>query len=52
MVAEEMRKLAESTNENAVLIGDTIGDTAKKIEEVSGASCRPRRSAWPATSIW
>jgi methyl-accepting chemotaxis protein len=38
VVAEEIRKLAESTNENSVLIGDTIGDMAKKIGEVSGAS--------------
>jgi methyl-accepting chemotaxis protein len=40
VVAEEIRKLAESTNENAVLIGDTIGDMAKRIEEVSGASAQ------------
>lgn len=38
VVAEEIRKLAESTNENSVLIGDTISHMAKKIEEVSGAS--------------
>jgi len=40
VVAEEIRKLAESTNENAVLIGDTIGDMAKRIEEVSGSSAQ------------
>jgi methyl-accepting chemotaxis protein len=40
VVAEEIRKLAESTNENAILIGDTIGDMAKKIDEVSGASAQ------------
>ena len=38
VVAEEIRKLAESTNENAVIIGDTIGDMAKRIREVSMAS--------------
>ena len=38
VVAEEIRKLAESTNENAVIIGDTIGDMAKRIQEVSMAS--------------
>jgi methyl-accepting chemotaxis protein len=40
VVAEEIRKLAESTNENAVLIGDTIGDMAKRIQEVSSASAQ------------
>ena len=35
VVAEEIRKLAESTNENAVLIGDTISDMAKLIGAVS-----------------
>ncbi len=40
VVAEEIRKLAESTNENAILIGDTIGDMAKRIGEVSGASAQ------------
>ncbi len=38
VVAEEIRKLAESTNENAIIIGDTIGDMAGRIGEVSGAS--------------
>jgi methyl-accepting chemotaxis protein len=40
VVAEEIRKLAESTNENAVLIGNTIGSMAEKIGEVSGASAQ------------
>jgi methyl-accepting chemotaxis protein len=40
VVAEEIRKLAESTNENAALIGDTISDMAEKIGEVSGASAQ------------
>jgi len=40
VVAEEIRKLAESTNENAILIGDTIGDMARRIGEVSGSSAK------------
>jgi methyl-accepting chemotaxis protein len=40
VVAEEIRKLAESTNENAVMIGDTISDMAKRMGEVSGASAQ------------
>lgn len=40
VVAEEIRKLAESTNDNAILIGVTIGDMAKRIGEVSGASAQ------------
>lgn len=40
VVAEEIRKLAESTNENAILIGDTIGDMARRIAELSGSSAK------------
>jgi methyl-accepting chemotaxis protein len=38
VVAEEIRKLAESTNENAALIGESIGDMATRMGEVSKAS--------------
>jgi methyl-accepting chemotaxis protein len=40
VVAEEIRKLAESTNENSILIGDTIGDMASRIQEVAAASAQ------------
>jgi methyl-accepting chemotaxis protein len=40
VVAEEIRKLAESTNENAVIIGDVIEDMAKRIEELSSSSAQ------------
>jgi methyl-accepting chemotaxis protein len=40
VVAEEIRKLAESTGVNASLIGNTIGEMAKHIKIVSEASAQ------------
>jgi len=38
VVADEIRKLAESTNENSVLIASTIGGITEKIREISRSS--------------
>jgi methyl-accepting chemotaxis protein len=40
VVADEIRKLAESTNENSVLIGSTIGSITAKIHEISKSSAK------------
>ena len=40
VVAEEIRKLAESTNENAVAIGSTVGEMAKRISGVREAGTK------------
>ena len=40
VVAEEIRKLAESTNENAVAIGSTVGEMATRINGVREAGSK------------
>jgi methyl-accepting chemotaxis protein len=40
VVAEEIRKLAESTNENSAMISEAIGRMARSIQEISDSSAR------------
>jgi methyl-accepting chemotaxis protein len=44
VVAEEIRKLAESTNENAVALGSTVGEMAKRISGMREAGSASEES--------